>query len=332
MPPRTSSVLSGNTLDLTSLLRALPSTKNPDLLTKCTRCLSTTSTQLSKQTGRTRPVARKDPYRIAQAAQRKTANLEKRRVLAAEREAAMGDPVRSKPTPFLASLNLSKDTLPPGTDYLNYQLDPKAKSEQLSHSKWLTEPLARASSSINQFEKEQQSKRVEQHRKEHGNAVRAIDTIVSLQNASQKDKTRINVQRCIETFGRHNTDLHLPPKPASLGPTRPAAKLDDDATPTPEQTRQAELMAELQAIPKRAGPDTGSSECQIAVLTLKINVLSNNLSHKDKVNKRNLRLLVHRRQKLLKYLYRKERGGPRWQNLMEQLGGQPAWYQGEISL
>lgn len=325
-------MLSGNALDLTTLLQALPSARHPDLFTKCTRCFSTTPNQPAKQTGRTRPVARKDPYRIAQAAQRKTANLEKRRVLAAERQAAMGDPVRSKPTPFLASLKLSNDTLPPNTEYLNYQLDPEAKSKQLDHSKWLTEPLARATSSINAYEQEQHAKRVEQHKKDHSNAARAIDTIASLQNASSKDKTRINIQRCIETFGRHNTDLSLPPKPASLGPTRSMATLGEDAAPTPEQTRHAELMAELQAIPKRAGPDTGSSESQIAILTAKITGLAENLHNKDKANKRNLRLLVHRRQKLLKYLQRKERGGPRFQNLIEQLGLNEAAWKGEISL
>lgn len=52
----------------------------------------------------------------------------------------------------------------------------------------------------------------------------------------------------------------------------------------------------------------------------------------DKVNKRNLRLLVHRRQKLLRYLERKERGGPRFQNVVDVLGLTEGMWRGEISL
>ena len=86
----------------------------------------------------------------------------------------------------------------------------------------------------------------------------------------------------------------------------------------------------------RAGPDTGSSEVQVAILTAKIKVLADHMllkgRQKDKVNKRNLRLLVHRRQKLLQYLRRKERGGDRWQNLISTLGLTEGTWKGEISL
>jgi len=65
-------------------------------------------------------------------------------------------------------------------------------------------------------------------------------------------------------------------------------------------------------------------------------VLANHLEkkgcQKDKINKRNLRVLVHKRQKLLAYLRRKERGSDRWQTLIETLGlGEGTW-KGEISL
>jgi len=124
---------------------------------------------------------------------------------------------------------------------------------------------------------------------------------------------RVNKQKCIETFGRHNTDQILPPKLASNVPRGPGAAPAAIDTP-------------------RAGPDTGSSEVQIAILTAKIRALSNNLHKKDKTNKRNLTLLVHRRQKLLRYLRRKEHGGPRWQNLIETLGLTEGTWQGEITL
>jgi len=52
----------------------------------------------------------------------------------------------------------------------------------------------------------------------------------------------------------------------------------------------------------------------------------------DKMNKRNLRLLVHRRQKLMAYLRRKERGGPRWKNVVEMLGLTEGMWRGQIVL
>jgi len=83
------------------------------------------------------------------------------------------------------------------------------------------------------------------------------------------------------------------------------------------------------------GPDTGSSEVQIAILTAKIRTLADFLETRgrgDKVNKRNLRLLVHRRQKLLAYLERKERGGGRFKHVVETLGLTEGTWRGEISL
>lgn len=286
-----------------------------------------------KRGGKKKPNERKDPYREIQAQQRKTANLAKRKKLLVERAAALGDPIRSKPTPFLTSLNLATNpagaTTTTGESYINYQLTPQLKEEQLQHSKWLTEPLRRQDG----VEDEQvYQRRQSEHEAKFQNADRAISHITNLTNSSSKDRTRINVQRCIETFGRHTTDEILPPKPASLGPSRSTPNLEDLEAPTPEETRRSELLAELASVPKRVGPDTGSSEVQIAILTAKINVLANDLHGQDKVNKRNLRLLVHRRQALLKYLRRKERGGPRWQNLVEKLGINDAMWKGEISL
>jgi len=124
---------------------------------------------------------------------------------------------------------------------------------------------------------------------------------------------RVNKQRCIETFGRHETDQILPPKLPSF------VKRGPDAAPAGIDT-------------PRAGPDTGSSEVQIAILTAKIRALSKTLHKKDQANKRNLTLLVHKRQKLLKYLRRKDRGGPRWQNLIQILGLTRASWEGEITL
>ena len=146
---------------------------------------------------------------------------------------------------------------------------------------------------------------------EQETASEALRRIASLSLGSSKDRLRVNTKRCIETFGRHNTDSVLDPKPPGARPG-PVAELKE-----------------------RAGPDTGSSEVQVAILTAKIRTLADyceTRGRSDKVNKRNLRLLVHKRQKHLQYLRRKERGGPRWQNLIESLGLTEGTWKGEISL
>ncbi|KAM3425164.1 hypothetical protein BST61_g7123 [Cercospora zeina] len=147
---------------------------------------------------------------------------------------------------------------------------------------------------------------------EHVTAQEALRRISSLALGSSKDRLRVNKQRCIDVFGRHNTEQTLPPKPRSAGVTGG------------EQKKV-----------QRIGADTGSSEVQIAILTAKIRAVADFLESRgtmDKVNKRNLRLLVHRRAKLLKYLRKKERGGPRWQNLVETLGLTDGTWKGEITL
>lgn len=57
--------------------------------------------------------------------------------------------------------------------------------------------------------------------------------------------------------------------------------------------------------------DTGSSEVQIAILTTRINELTEHLraNKKDKSTQHGLLLLVSRRKKLLQYLSRKDHAG-----------------------
>jgi ribosomal protein S15 len=137
-------------------------------------------------------------------------------------------------------------------------------------------------------------------------ATEAVMRIVAADISNSRDRLKANTDRCIETFGRHNTDYSLP---------------------TLEGDKREEKF--------RAGKDTGSSEVQIAILTAKINNLASALQEhgrKDNHNKRHLQTFVHRRQKLLRYLRRKERGGPRWQNLVRTLGLTDATWQGQINI
>ena len=256
---------------------------------------------------------RHDPFAMAQSRQRKAANLSRRQALQEERDNSLGDPVESEPTPFIQQLKFQTEPQgqPVPDSKLNYFLKPDEIQRTLEISKNLTSPLTNVAreTADPQFEKEASEK----HTVEYQNTEEAIKRIVNLKNGNTKDRLRVNIQNCIETFGRHNTDQALPP--------RPAAATHESAMEHPEKT-------------PRVGPDTGSPEVQVAILTSKIMNLSRHLqtANKDKHNKRNLRLLVHKRQKLLRYLRRKERGGPRWQNLMEMLGLSDAAWKGEISM
>ncbi|KAI9875774.1 MAG: hypothetical protein M1830_008011 [Pleopsidium flavum] len=277
----------------------------------------------------------RDPYALAQARQRKAANLARQDVLKQQRAASLGDPIRGITTPFVQSFdNASLEPAQSGEqavtrlttaeshkephqspadaeqeNHLNHYLSSTELTNSLHYSRVLTEPHG----SDDPQKEEEEAKR---HQILRENAEAAVARIVRLVNGSSKDRTRANVQRCIDTFGRHHTDAHLAPKAPSYVSRDPSLPSPAEKTP-------------------RAGPDTGSSEVQVAILTTKIRVLANHLEgegRQDKVNKRNLRLLVHKRQKLLTYLRRKERGGERWQNLVETLGLTDGTWKGEISL
>lgn len=137
-------------------------------------------------------------------------------------------------------------------------------------------------------------------RQKHENAVAAIKRITALGNASSADLTRLGKQTVIDTFGRHVTDHQL--------------------KPDPQHEQRFKNMLENKT--PRIGPDTGSSEVQAAILTIKIRKLAKHVEEnkKDKHNKRNLRLLCHRRQKLLRYLRKSDKGGARYRNVMAAIG------------
>ncbi|EME83366.1 uncharacterized protein MYCFIDRAFT_59108 [Pseudocercospora fijiensis CIRAD86] len=270
----------------------------------------------------------RDPWALAQAKAKKAANLSRQEVLKKERASALGDPVRGTTTAFVKSFDTALPPEPspdtPSAHHLNFYLTKDELTRGIGRSQWLSSPLpseeteqspgvdsenAQNSEDINNTTPEERRKKQEQ---EHEIAQEALRRISSMSLGSSKDRLRLNKQRCVDVFGRHNTDSTLPKKPRSL-----------DSTGNEEKKEI------------RVGPDTGSSEVQIAILTAKIRSLADFLETRgtsDKVNKRNLRLLVHRRAKLLKYLRRKERGGPRWQNLVEKLGLTDGTWKGEISL
>lgn len=287
-----------------------------------------------------------DPYIVAQKLAAKAANLSRRADLEAARVASLGDPVRGTTTPFVESFatatplppDASKKT-PEDPAQLNYAFSPSVVQKQLELSRRLAVPLDEAKVErvvptgplgINYGGRVEEVRTVlspeqleAQRAKDHERATEAIKRITAIENSSSKDRMRVNIARCVNTFGRHNTDKILPPR-------APPLRAVNDKTPHAVRPETNVAAAAL-----RIGADTGSSEVQIAILTAKIKTLADFLQTRgkgDKHNKRNLRLLVHRRQKLLQYLRRKERGGPRWQHCIETLGLTEGTWRGEISL
>jgi small subunit ribosomal protein S15 len=81
-------------------------------------------------------------------------------------------------------------------------------------------------------------------------------------------------------------------------------------------TQKAQIVQQYQ----RAAGDTGSPEVQVALLTARINGLTDHFkTHvKDHHSRRGLLKLVSQRRKMLDYLKRKDNG--KYHQLIEQLG------------
>jgi small subunit ribosomal protein S15 len=81
-------------------------------------------------------------------------------------------------------------------------------------------------------------------------------------------------------------------------------------------TQKAQIMQQYQ----RATGDTGSPEVQIALLTARINGLTDHFKMhvKDHHSRRGLLKLVSQRRKMLDYLKRKDNG--KYHQIIEQLG------------
>lgn len=243
-----------------------------------------------------------------------------------------GDPVRGLPTPFVESFDSAGQApqstppvdsdgnplaephdLPTSPHMLNNQATRSELDAAVRQAYVLTRPLSADAdpAARDTVDPVREAEELELHERGHARAVEALDRIVHLENATAKDKRHANIRRIVETFGRHNTDKTLKPKPLSRGVTQ-------------------------QEVPVRAGPDTGSSEVQIGILTAKIRALATELEkgrgYRDKVGKRDLRLMVHKRQRLLAYMERKERGSERWTHMLETLGLSPATWKGQITL
>lgn len=290
-----------------------------------------------------------------------SANVSRQKALKEERKVAAGDPIKGIPTPFVESFDTAQDqahaqpaanvyrafnvlrskpvgdppAAPGGNEpYLANTLNLKSITQRLRYSFAQTKPnpsiLTERDSEADVANKEAQ--RTATHLKQHDNAAAAIARITALANASAKGRRKVNIARCVTEFGRHKTDRVLAPR--SLGLPAMSRDEKDPEGWVAARTAEAEEQREIEGAKQRGGPDTGSSEVQIAILTAKIRAVAKaqEKTNQDKAGQRALRLLVHRRQKMLKYLWRKERGGPRFQHCIEKLGLTEGTWKGEITV
>lgn len=82
----------------------------------------------------------------------------------------------------------------------------------------------------------------------------------------------------------------------------------------------AEKKQEVIAAHARAEGDTGSPEVQVAILTSRIQALTEHFksNHKDNHSRRGLLMMVNKRRSLLDYLKKKDVG--RYNDLIQKLG------------
>ena len=262
------------------------------------------------------PDVSRQPWVLERWARNKEARDAFREARRLEKEADAAHPVWGKETDFIKRLDKTPQTMPS----LDTMVDDSAEAgekKKIFNDLIRREPLTRLNYDMSQQFLKQcidtarlqsyppvsstkagkrtvTEKDMEDYQTLSTRATAAIHRIMSLGNGDSTDTTQANRTLCIETFGRHNTDTTLPPS---------------NAFPDRKPKR-------------RAGPDTGSSEVQAAILTVRIRKLAAHVgkNNKDKHNKSRLRQLCHKRQKQLRYLRRKERGGERYRNAMEMLG------------
>jgi ribosomal protein S15 len=286
--------------------------------------------------------AKQHPYAWAQAQQRKNANLKRQEELKQERRIeGDDDPVRGRTTAFLESLEnpeLAASGIKgrPTTERRNFRLTDAELKDVMQHAYVLNKPIHHSvadgtAMAGSVFHSENAEELFAEHERKHNRASEALKRITAMENANQKNRYYHNVHRIVEEFGRHRTDKVL-------------NKLPKNPEPPVEANMKARVLSSIwdamrplsiQPPLVRAGPDTGSSEVQIGLLTARIrrldDVLRTNRGYKDIQNKRALEMLVHKRQKLLKYMERKERGSERWTNMLDKLGLTPASWKGQIS-
>ncbi len=128
-------------LSLLQSLPVAPSHAKNGICATCSYSFSAKGPMTYKKQHKSKLKPHRNPYRDAQARQRKAANQARQKVLQEERAKAMGDPIRSLPTPFIDSLSTGRmPDEPAEEDLKNYFLGPDELPRSLEYSKKLSTP------------------------------------------------------------------------------------------------------------------------------------------------------------------------------------------------
>ncbi|KAG5513269.1 hypothetical protein PMAC_001639 [Pneumocystis sp. 'macacae'] len=244
--------------------------------------------------------------------QRKKKNIEKQRKLKEQRSLKVCDPVIAFSTEFTRSILYPKDVFTETSPFINYANFFFSNEELNTILKSAKEAslyrVGLSSSMINENNltelKEKMSKYI--------NISEEADIQSLLETISKNDK----IQEAFDSNKGENTKNHII-KLASIYKIQKIYKQEDKKAEVIKRimslknsnNKAIQLQNIFMAIQqfKQHESDTGSPEVQAAIFTVRIHYLNFHLSfhHKDKNTFRALRHLVHKRQKILKYL-RKE--------------------------
>lgn len=221
----------------------------------------------------------------------KKENLLKRAARKAEFEKSRPSPILSKPTPFFNTLHTPASAFANQTDTQHFLTD--ADRQYLYEQVPRDTVEKRNLSAVEGFDEalKNEEKKVE-----------TIKKIIGLQNANAKAVQLYNIQKAIDWFKRKEGDTGSPEVEGEEW-----TSWDDG------------LFADHHTI-------------TAAILTVRIlNLHSHMQQHrKDKHNYKQLREMVHKRARVLKYLKRKSQ--ERYYKCLEELGLEPRAVEGEITM
>ncbi|KTW27244.1 ribosomal protein S15 [Pneumocystis jirovecii RU7] len=245
--------------------------------------------------------------------QRRKKNIEKQRKLKEERAAKLCDPIIAFPTEFTRSILYPKDVFTETSSFANYanfffsneELNTILKSAKKAN-------LYRVGLSSSMMNKNNLAKLKEKISK-YVDITEETDIQSLLEILSKNDK----VQETLDSNNNGDKKNHIIIELASIYKIQRICKQEDKKAEIIKKivslknsnSKAIQLQNISMAIEqfKQHETDTGSPEVQAAIFTVRIHYLNSHLSfhRKDKNTFRALRHLVHKRQKILKYL-RKE--------------------------
>ncbi|KAG4301653.1 hypothetical protein PCANB_001694 [Pneumocystis canis] len=258
--------------------------------------------------------------------QRKKQNIIKQKKLKEERSVRICDPIMGMPTEFTRSILYPKNVINTKTNLYGNRANFFFSNSELDKIFELAKEanLYRVGLSLSMIKKDYLEKLKE-------NVCQYVDitqetNIQSLLELLYKNEKLRGIHDSTNHEDKKNHIIEL----ASISKIEKICKQEDKKAQVMKRimslensnSKEIQLVNIFMAVEqfKQHGSDTGSPEVQAAVFTIRIHYLNFHLSfhHKDKNTLRALRHLVHKRQKILKYLRRKDK--TRYFSCIKRLG------------